>query len=308
MKRYIVYEHKFPNGKSYIGITSKAPNARWAKGKGYSESHQEVMYKAIQKYGWENISHFILYEDLSLEEAQRKEIELIKEKRTYIHAPLSRGYNMTLGGEGCLGHKSSRKVKETNRKRLLGKRGKFCCNSCPVICNNEEFESITDFCEKNNFTRGTVEKWLNGKSCMPKEWFDKNLRYKNKPDTKIKKPQERPFKNELYYCQRNFRSQRELAEYLGISPSLLCKWLKGEGGVPKEIYYNGIYKKTGEKYNLKLIDKPSKTKVLCDGKIFNSQRELATYLNIKPATLNAYLVGKNKFPDKLKNKNIRYIK
>lgn len=95
---------------------------------------------------------------------------------------------------------------------------------------------------------------------------------------------------------------------MNISLALLCKCLKGECGVSKEIYYNGIYKKTGEKYNLKLIDKPAKTKVLCDGKVFNSQKELATYLNIKPSTLNAYLAGKNKFPDKLKNKNIRYIK
>lgn len=55
---------------------------------------------------------------------------------------------MTLGGEGCLGHKSSQKVKDANRERLLGKRGRFCCNSCSIICNNEEFESITDFCEK----------------------------------------------------------------------------------------------------------------------------------------------------------------
>ena len=49
---------------------------------------------AIKKYGWANIEHKILYTNLSKEEAEQKEIELIKEyksnKREY-------GYNLTEG-------------------------------------------------------------------------------------------------------------------------------------------------------------------------------------------------------------------
>ena len=63
-KKYVVYEHLFPNGKRYIGITSKIPEKRWENGCGYTKSKQPAMYNAVQKYGWENIKHNILFTDL----------------------------------------------------------------------------------------------------------------------------------------------------------------------------------------------------------------------------------------------------
>ena len=60
---YTVYMHIFPNNKRYIGITSMGVKNRWRKGKGYYKC--QLIYKAIQKYGWENIKHEILYEDLT---------------------------------------------------------------------------------------------------------------------------------------------------------------------------------------------------------------------------------------------------
>ena len=76
---YIVYMHTCPNGKKYIGITSQAPERRWQKGKGYAYGSNPYFYNAIEKYGWENIKHEILFRDLTKEEAEQKEIELIKE-------------------------------------------------------------------------------------------------------------------------------------------------------------------------------------------------------------------------------------
>ena len=71
----MVYKHTFPNGKVYIGITSKKkPNQRWESGIGYSKN-QIVMYNAIQKYGWDNIKHEILFENLSKDDACKKEID-----------------------------------------------------------------------------------------------------------------------------------------------------------------------------------------------------------------------------------------
>ena len=57
-KPYTLYEHIFPDGKRYIGITCQAVNARWKKGLGYET--QSKVYEAIQKYGWDNIQHLIL--------------------------------------------------------------------------------------------------------------------------------------------------------------------------------------------------------------------------------------------------------
>ena len=69
-KKFCVYEHLFPNGKRYIEITSKKPTVRWENGSGYDKNHQSVMYNAIQKYGWDNIQHNILYDNLTEDEKQ----------------------------------------------------------------------------------------------------------------------------------------------------------------------------------------------------------------------------------------------
>lgn len=97
MNNYKVYQHVFPNGKSYIGITSQKLTDRWRRGKGYSES--TYVYKAIQKYGWDNIEHKVLYQDLSKEQAEQKERELILQFDTMNPKC---GYNLTRGGEGVL--------------------------------------------------------------------------------------------------------------------------------------------------------------------------------------------------------------
>lgn len=94
MNNWYVYIHIFPNGKKYIGITSQSLKNRWRDGKGYKE--QPIIWKAIQKYGWDNIEHKILFENLSKEEAEKKEKELIKEFDTLIYN--NKGYNIQEGG------------------------------------------------------------------------------------------------------------------------------------------------------------------------------------------------------------------
>lgn len=93
-KTYIVYCHTTPSGKRYFGITFQKPQDRWDGGNGYS--HQ-VFYNAIQKYGWDNIRHEILYSGLGEEEAKQIEIQLIAEYRT---TDPDYGYNVSSGGAG----------------------------------------------------------------------------------------------------------------------------------------------------------------------------------------------------------------
>ena len=112
---YCVYMHIFPNNKKYIGITSLKPKYRWSDGKGYKK--QKLMYRAILKYGWENIKHEILYTNLSETEAKKKEIELIEK---YKSNDENYGYNQTLGGDGTLGLKLSQERKEKLSKLHLG--------------------------------------------------------------------------------------------------------------------------------------------------------------------------------------------
>lgn len=113
---YCVYMHTCPNGKKYIGITSIAPHRRWENGSGYA--YNEHFHRAIQKYGWENIRHEILFDDLTREEAEQKEIELISLHKSNIS---EFGYNHSTGGE-CIakGCKHTKEMNERQSKRARG--------------------------------------------------------------------------------------------------------------------------------------------------------------------------------------------
>ena len=113
---YIVYMHTCPNGKKYIGITSQAPERRWQKGKGYAYGSSPYFYNAIEKYGWDNIEHTILFRNLTKEEAERKEVELIKEHKT---SQRKYGYNIDLGGSSCGKHSEEYKIRMSNMQKEI---------------------------------------------------------------------------------------------------------------------------------------------------------------------------------------------
>lgn len=92
MELFIVYKHTAPNGKSYIGITSRNPEVRWKNGHGYQG--QKKFYNAILKYGWDNFTHEILFEGLTKELACQREIDLIRQ-----YDSVRNGYNVSTGGE-----------------------------------------------------------------------------------------------------------------------------------------------------------------------------------------------------------------
>ena len=109
---YTVYKHtNNQNGKVYIGITSKKPEYRWNSGKNYSNN--EHFFSAINKYGWDNFSHEILFENLIKEEAEEKEIQLIKE---YNSTDENFGYNLSPGGN----YTPSSRMKKINCYDLNG--------------------------------------------------------------------------------------------------------------------------------------------------------------------------------------------
>lgn len=110
---YTVYLHTFPNGKYYVGITSQEISRRWRDGQGYIG---QPVYNAILKYGWENIRHDILKENLTLEEAEEEERRLITKYNSLSH---DNGYNVENGGN-CTKHLS----KETKAKISKAKKGK----------------------------------------------------------------------------------------------------------------------------------------------------------------------------------------
>ena len=113
-RKYCVYCHTNKvNGKKYVGITSQRPKARWGKnGKGYT--HCTYFYNAIKKHGWDSFIHEILFEGLSKEEAEDKEIELIAEWNLNNE---NFGYNIAKGGATY-----SEEARAKLSKALKGKR------------------------------------------------------------------------------------------------------------------------------------------------------------------------------------------
>lgn len=270
------------------------------------------MYRAIQKYGWDNIEHNILFENLTQEQAFEKEKELIAKYKTNITRYGSDyGYNLTDGGEGTLGHKVPESFKQKARDRLIGKTGKDCPNSRPVICDGIEYESLNDFKEKNNYPKGDLNAWLNGKVGMPKYWYDKKLHYKDLgfDIVKLSEVSEARYKK-VMVNDITFNTLEECADYLGIKPSSISLYLNNKQSPPESIINQNL-RYEGEDYHIfkepDATHKGRKIKYLYNGKYFESQKKLAEYLGVKSATLNSWLKGKNKMPKGIENKIIECI-
>ena len=107
---YTVYMHISPSGKRYIGITKHNVEKRWKRG----YAHNPYFSNAIQKYGWDNIEHIIVAENLSQDEACKMEIDLIDKYKSNQH---DYGYNCSSGGE-CSGAGVKHIVSDETRKRL----------------------------------------------------------------------------------------------------------------------------------------------------------------------------------------------
>lgn len=159
---YVVYEHITPSGKIYVGLTGQAdPNNRWENGKGYK--YNLHFYRAIQKYGWENIEHRIVASNLTCEEACKLEKELIESLDTLD--PM-KGYNKVPGNdtlpvgfqwytgltkETCptlrkisdalKGRKRSEEQKQNLRDAI---RAKYDSGYSPMWINNGEVECTID--------------------------------------------------------------------------------------------------------------------------------------------------------------------
>ena len=110
---YKVYVHIAPNGKRYYGITKQKVEKRWANGKGYKKN--EHFTNAINKYGWDNFEHIVLFDNLTKEEAT-----LMEKCYIVLYDTFKNGYNQSLGGEGMNGLKHAEEWKQEQSKKMSG--------------------------------------------------------------------------------------------------------------------------------------------------------------------------------------------
>lgn len=111
---FYIYMHTSPSGKKYIGQTCQRLNRRWRNGEGYKRN--TYFWRAIQKYGWDNFKHEIIFQCESLDEANRMEEWLISVHKS--NDP-KYGYNISGGADGR--GKVAESTKELLRKAHKGR-------------------------------------------------------------------------------------------------------------------------------------------------------------------------------------------
>lgn len=153
---YTVYMHVFPNNKKYIGITMQKILRRWRyNGTGYKG---QIVYNAIQKYGWENVKHEILFEHLTKEEAENKEKEMIKK---YKSNNIKYGYNVEKGGfhNGEMAESTKEKLRKINLGRKMSEIDKkHLIENIPkkeVYQFDKNFNFIKKYCSVREASRQT---------------------------------------------------------------------------------------------------------------------------------------------------------
>lgn len=75
-KTYVVYCHTTPDGMQYIGTTCNVKN-RWIPA--LYKKNDTPFKDAIERFGWENITHEVIASGLTREAALKLEDSLIKE-------------------------------------------------------------------------------------------------------------------------------------------------------------------------------------------------------------------------------------
>lgn len=227
-KKYTVYMHiNKINNKKYIGITKLPVYKRWGNnGSGYKNNKQLIFYRAIQKYGWDNFEHKILYENLSQEEACNLEIELIKEHKTQDR---NFGYNIQAGGQlGNAGITFSEKSKEKMSKSHKGKK-----------LTEEHKKKISEGCKghkpcvHSEETKAKLREINTGKTLSEttKQKISKTLTgIKRTPETLQKRKNNNPMNVPVYCPEINmtFQTITDAAKYTHAQRSNIQKCLRGE--------------------------------------------------------------------------------
>ena len=207
---YTVYQHKNKiNGKIYIGITMQKPENRWGNnGNNYKSSPH--FYSAIQKYGWDNFEHNILFTNLTKEEACLKEQELIH----YFNS-MNRdfGYNSTSGGDIFTMNKET---KQKISQALMGNQ-----NGLGHQCSEEKKKKISEAQKGREFTEEHKQK------------LSEAAKSRHVPCSEEKKQilKEKSHKKPVYCEELNkvFESVQECGRQLGIPATNISKLCNGRG-------------------------------------------------------------------------------
>ena len=207
---YLVYKHTNKiNNKVYIGITSRNANERWGNN-GINYKNSSYFYSAIQKYGWDNFNHEILFTGLTKDDACNKEIELIA---FYKSSDKAFGYNMTTGGECC---HMTEEAKQKLSKALMGNKNGF-----GKPCSKEKAEKIS---------KAQLGKKVTEETRLKQSIAASKRHVPCSDSKKIKLQNSYPKMKKVYCLETNtiYKSVQECARQLNLQATLVSKVCKGK--------------------------------------------------------------------------------
>ena len=197
------------NGCVYVGQTCQNPLFRWQKnGAGYKTCPR--FWKAIQDFGWDNFEHKILYTDLSAQEANRIEIQLIKR---YHATDRKYGYNINPGGSSMSEETRNKiSISNTGKKRNLKQKE----NNRQIM--RQLWQSL-EYREKNLSARTFYndESYRKKMKESKRKSFEENPQYKEKIREAV--IQKCGCQVECVETGEIFKSQTEAAKWAGLKCS-----------------------------------------------------------------------------------------
>ena len=153
---YIYQITNLINGKIYIGQTNNIQK-RWANHRCNNDPNM-VIARALRKYGIDNFKFEVLLRGLTPDEANQKEIELIKEKNSLIPY----GYNVATGGKRMDGvsrlgaDNSNAHLTEEEAQYILDNRDKPMYVLYDLFCDKISYESFKKIYHHQTYTNLTT--------------------------------------------------------------------------------------------------------------------------------------------------------
>lgn len=153
---YIYQITNLINGKIYIGQTNNIQK-RWANHRCNNDPDM-VIARALRKYGIDNFKFEVLLRGLTPDEANQKEIELIKEKNSLVPY----GYNVATGGKRIDGisrlgaDNSNAHLTEAEAQYILDNRDKPMYVLYDLFCDKISYESFRKVYHHQTYTNLTT--------------------------------------------------------------------------------------------------------------------------------------------------------
>ena len=236
INRWTIYMYTFPNGKRYIGATTRPLFTRQGSVEGGWEKYKrcKLLYEAIQKYGVENIDQTILFEGLMenrlAAELESFFIEVYKTNAKRYYNP-SYGYNQTDGGEGT----TKKHISEERREQLRGMMKVF------------QDARLGSHPTEETRRRQSVAHLGQLRGIMPMETRMKiSAQQRVKPVAKPKSANEKSkigpvmpvlMHNNATGESLKFGSCKEAGYYFGVNGASVTRWIKGQRRPPEGLVF-----------------------------------------------------------------------